>query len=89
MRKPGDLYEKSKQPYSRRKTTINYDPEYYVRSVRPSGEIKWHGKLVYLTTALGGEKVGLLQLQNEYEWEIWYGSLRLGILDDYSYEIKV
>ena len=89
MKKPGDLYENSKQPYSRRKTTIKYSPEYYVRSVRPGGEIKWHGKLVYLTTALGGEKVGLLQLQDENEWEIWYGRLKLGVLDDNSCTLKV
>lgn len=89
MRRPADLYEKSKQTYSRRKTTINYNPECYVRSVRPNGEIKWRGKLVYLSQALSGEKVGLMQLQKEHEWEIRYGSLRLGILDDYSNELKV
>ena len=89
MKKPGELYEKSSRHYSRRITTINYGPEYYVRSVRSTGEIKWRGKLVHLNLALCGEKVGLLQLQNEHEWEIWYGSLKLGVLDDYSCEIKV
>jgi transposase InsO family protein len=89
MRKPGDLYQKSDRHYSRRISNITYDPAFYVRSVRPSGEIKWHGKLVYLTQALSGEKVGLLQLQNEHEWEIRYGSFKLGVLDNYSCEIKV
>jgi putative transposase len=88
MMKPGDLYEKSKQPYSRRKTTIKYNPEFFVRTVRPNGEIKWRGKMIYLSQALSGEKIGLLQLQNENEWEIRYGCLKLGVLDDYSCTIK-
>lgn len=89
MKKPGDLYENSNRYYSRRLTTIRYESEYFVRSVRPNGEIKWKGKLVYLTPALGGEKVGLAQLHNENEWEVFYGPLKLGILDDYSSKIKV
>jgi len=44
---------------------------------------------MYLSQALSGEKIGLLQLQNENEWEIRYGYLKLGVLDDYSCAIKV
>jgi transposase InsO family protein len=38
-----------------------YDADHEVRRVRPNGEIKWRGGLVFIGEALAGEPVGLLE----------------------------
>ena len=63
---------------------MKYDPEYIVKPVRITGEISWKGKRIYISQALAGERIGLLQLEDENKWEIRYGFNKLGILDGYS-----
>lgn len=41
-----------------------YDADYEVRRVRPTGEIKWRGELVFIGEALAGEPVGLLEQEH-------------------------
>lgn len=89
MKKPGMVYEISKRVYTSRSTLVKYGPELIVRAVRASGEIRWNGKRVYISEALSGERIGLLQLKDEHKWEIRYGFQKLGILDDYSCTIRV
>jgi transposase InsO family protein len=38
-----------------------YDADHEVRRVRPNGEIKWRGDLVFIGEALAGEPVGLIE----------------------------
>ena len=89
MKKPGTVYVASNRDYTSRSATIKYGPEFAVRTVRSTGEFRWNGKLIYISQALSGERIGLQQLKNENEWEIMYGFQRLGIMDDYSCSIKV
>jgi putative transposase len=89
MKKPGTVYEISKRVYTSRTAPMKYDPEITVRQVRTSGEISWRGKRIYISQALSGEQIGLLQLEDENNWEIRYGSQKLGVLDDCSCTIKV
>jgi len=89
MKKPGMVYEISKRVYISRSAPMKYSPEITVRPVRTSGEICWKGKRVYISQALSGERIGLLQLKDEHKWEIRYGFQKLGVLDDYSFTIKV
>ena len=89
MKKPGEVYETSKKVYNSKTPPMRYSPEFAVRSVRDSGEFRWNGKRVYISQALSGERIGLVQLKDEYRWEIRYGFNILGILDDYSCTIKV
>jgi putative transposase len=83
MNKPGTIYENSKRIYTSRHTPMKYDPEYIVKPVRATGEISWKGKRVYISQVLAGERIGLLQLEDENKWEIRYGFYKLGILDGY------
>jgi transposase InsO family protein len=89
MKKPGTVYEISKRAFTSRTAPMKYDSEIIVRPVRNSGEICWKGKRIYISQALSGEQIGLRQLENEQNWEIFYGFQKLGILDDYSCTIKV
>lgn len=89
MKKPGVVHEISNREYTAKTAPMKYGSELSVRPVRTSGEIIWKGKRIYISQALSGERIGLLQLNDEYEWEISYGFQRLGILNDYSCTVKV
>ena len=52
-----------------------------VRSVRSNGEIRWKGDMVYVSEAVRGEPIALVQ-QDERTWSIEFGPLLIGILDD-------
>lgn len=89
MKQPATVYEISKRLYTSRPAPMKYSPEIIVRTVRESGEIRWQGKRIYVSQALSGERLGLLQLENEHQWEIRYGLQKVGILDEYLWSIKV
>jgi transposase InsO family protein len=84
MQKPAAIHEISKRAFISKTGLVKYAPEFTVRQVRSSGEILWHCKRIYISQALSGEQIGLLQLEDEHKWEIRYGFLKLGILDEYS-----
>ena len=50
------------------------------RRVRRNGEIKWQGNLVYVTQALAGEPVALVE-DEEGLWRVGYGPVALGLID--------
>jgi hypothetical protein len=62
---------------------MKYGPEYIVKPVRITGEISWKGKRIYISQVLAGERIGLLQMEDEKKWEIRYGFYKLGILNGY------
>jgi putative transposase len=47
--------------------------------VRHSGEIKWQGDTIYITAALAGEPVGLLE-DDDGCWWVSYGPIDLGVI---------
>ncbi len=57
----------------------NYGPDHTVRRVRHSGEIKWHGNTIYISEALIGEPVGLIE-DEDGNWIASYGPIALGII---------
>jgi transposase InsO family protein len=42
-----------------------YDADHEVRKVRPTGEIKWRGKLVFIGEALAREPVGIAEIDDD------------------------
>ena len=65
---------------------MSYPDHMAIRRVRTSGEIKWKGRLMYLSEALTGEPVGL-ERETERHWRIYFGPLRLCLLDDHDNSI--
>ncbi len=55
-----------------------YSSEHAIRRVRHNGEIKWQGKTIYISTALIGEPVGLLD--HDGGWILSYGPIELGFV---------
>jgi len=57
----------------------SYGGDHTVRRVRHNGEIRWQGSTIYLSAALIGEPVGLIE-NNDGGWTVCYGPIVLGII---------
>jgi putative transposase len=55
-----------------------YDPDWAVRRVRPNGTIRWRNEEIYITAALSGEPVGLVECDEG--WRVMFGLLLLGTI---------
>ena len=58
-----------------------YPKEFEVRRVRQAGEILWRNRLLYLSTVLMGELIGLQRIDVD-RWQIWFGNLKVAVLDE-------
>lgn len=78
---PAMRYRPSDRPYSNRVPTPEYGPGIEVRRVRSTGQIKWHGRLIFVSEALIGEPIGLQQF-DEARWQLLFCSMRLGVFNE-------
>lgn len=83
QRPPAEVYTLTGRPFPTRLTPPTYPLADLVRIVRSNGELRWQGRLVYLSAALAGRPVGLTQL-DERRWAVAFGPLLLGYLDAHS-----
>lgn len=80
MKCPAELYEKSPRRYQGSPEDLTYDmPE--TRRVNKVGEIGWKHQRMFISTALAGWSVGLQPAKADL-WEVWFGRLLLGHLDE-------
>ena len=84
---PSRVYRPSHREYRSRIESPEYASGVTVRRVRTNGQIKWKGGLVYLSDALKGEPVGLVQQDSRY-WTILYGPLSIGLLDEHTDHVR-
>lgn len=78
---PASLYQPSFRPYPAEIPKIEYAHDVIVRKVRHNGEIKWKGKLIYVSEALAGEPIALKR-KDEHLWEIRFSFYSLGVLNE-------
>jgi hypothetical protein len=57
----------------------NYGADHAVRRVRHNGEIRWQGNTIYISAALIGEPVGLLE-NDDGGLTVCYGPVVLGVI---------
>jgi putative transposase len=57
----------------------SYSADHQVRYVRRNGEIRWHGETIYVSEALVGEPVGLVE-DDDGDWHVSYGPIALGVI---------
>jgi putative transposase len=81
QRPPAELYTPTPRPFPTRPVPLTYPDADLVRHVRSNGELRWHRRLVYVSTALAGRPVGLTQL-DDHRWSLAFGPVLLGYLDD-------
>ena len=80
MSVPASLYVPSSRSWSGRLRSPEYDSGMTVRRVRMNGEIKWRGELVWISSALIGEPVGIEEGEDGH-WRVRFGSVLLGTID--------
>jgi putative transposase len=76
---PADHYTASPRPWDGVLRAPDYPDDHEVRRVRHNGEIRWRGTTIYLTEALVGEAVGLVEGEDG-AWNVSYGPIALGII---------
>ena len=74
---PGSAYERSTRSYPAVLPPVEYDEHITVRSVRHNGQIKWQGRMLYVSEVLRKERVGLQQIDND-RWELRFSFFLLG-----------
>jgi len=79
MAVPASLYVPSSRAWSGRLRSPEYASGVAVRRVRTNGEIKWRGDLVWLSSTLVGEPVGLEE-DEDGVWRVRFGPVQLGSL---------
>jgi len=77
---PASRYQPSPRSYPERIPEPWYDPEHAVRRVRPTGEIKWGGELVFISEALAGEPVGIAETQDG-DWIVRFCEVDLALIE--------
>jgi putative transposase len=56
-----------------------YGPDHAVRRVRHNGEIRWQNSTIYITAALIGEPIGLVE-DEDGSWTVSFGPITLGVI---------
>jgi putative transposase len=83
QRPPVTNYECSPRPYPAHLPRLRYAPGVVVRRVTSIGQFAWQGKLVWLTSMLAGQDVGLEEVDGEH-WTVSFGPLILGDLNPHT-----
>lgn len=78
---PASLYVPSTRPLPARVPTIEYPGHFEVRLVSRNSGIRWNRHWVCVTHTLAGEYVGLEEVGDGL-WDVYFGPLRLGRLDE-------
>lgn len=80
MDTPAQHYRPSQRNMPAKMPEPDYPPEAAVRRVRSSGEIKWNGKLIYVSSTLVGEAVAATEIEDG-QWALRFYTHPLGIID--------
>jgi len=84
---PASCYTTSPRPYPVRLLPLEYPGHYAVRRVSTNGGIRWDARWVNVSHTLGGEYVGLVEI-DDGEWDVYFGPLRLGRFHERTYLIE-
>jgi transposase InsO family protein len=76
---PAERYSVSPRRFDGVLREPEYGCEHDVRRVRRSGEIKWRGETIYVSEALIGEPIGLIEDEHG-DHAVFYGPILLGVI---------
>ena len=76
---PSDRYTTSPRRYDGVLREPGYGADHIVRRVRHNGEIRWNGNTVYISEALVGEPIGLIE-HDGGDWLACFGPIELGVI---------
>ena len=78
---PAQHYAPSERPFPEQLPPMTYPKPYTVRVICEGGNLRWNGHKIFIGHALAKEPVGL-KPKDDGLWELYYGALRLGTLDE-------
>jgi len=78
---PASLYQPSPRAYPGQLPEIEYGREVMTRRLYPAGLLRWQGRIIFVSTPLGGELVGLRPIGDGLH-ELIFGNVFLGVLDE-------
>jgi transposase InsO family protein len=76
---PAEHYALSPRRFDGVLRAPDYDDDHALRRVRTNGEIKWQGNTVYISEALAGEPIGLIE-DEDSNFSVCYGPILLGVI---------
>ncbi len=77
LKTPASKYEASPRRMPRSLPPVEYPAHWDVRLVSRNGGIRWNSNWVNVSHVLGGEYVGLEEIDNDL-WSVYYGPIELG-----------
>jgi putative transposase len=77
---PARHYVPSPRPYPTRLEDPWYDATHQVRRVKATGQIKWRGEMVFISEAVRGEFVGLVETARG-DWTVRFMHVELGRIE--------
>jgi transposase InsO family protein len=77
---PARLYQPSTRPYPTRLEDPWYDATHQVRRVKATGQINWHGDMIFVSEAVRGELIGLAETERG-DWTVRFMQVELGRID--------
>lgn len=80
LKRPAQVYQPSQSEFLSKIPEYEYPESMSVRRVSPRGFISWHQKTHFISGALAGETIGLLE-EDRQRISVWYCELQLGITD--------
>lgn len=84
---PASYYQPSGRALPPRVPEPEYPGHFLVRQVRNKGEIKFRGREMFVSVVLGGEAVGLEEVDDGL-WSVWFYGLLLGRFHERDRRIK-
>jgi transposase InsO family protein len=77
---PASLFKPSPRQMPQALPEVHYPTNYAVRIVSHIGYLKWNGRSVYLSEALQGQPVGLVESELDGWWHLYFTTYELGLL---------
>src|SRR5215831_17960051 len=78
---PAEHYRRSPRRWDGILREPEYPAEAVLRRVHRNGAMRWRGAEIYLSEALIGEPVGLIERPEGGSWAVHYGPITLGVID--------
>jgi transposase InsO family protein len=83
---PAEIYHSSSRPYPVKIEEPDYPAHFEVRSVHRKGEIKFRGRVLFLSEALRGQRIGLEEFEDG-RWSLFFAQVLLGRLHERDFRI--
>lgn len=84
---PASCYRRSERIYDGVPRDLHYPDYFEERTVQHNGVVYYRSHMIYVAELLRGQKVGLSQVDSE-TWDVYYGPVHLGRINERSAEQK-